>query len=103
MKTDHELRADILAELERDPRVRSTEIGVIVNCGDSVSSSAAPVVGGGAHEIRRALSRLVSPRMKPEATVTSFGIPHSPGAGVAALGFLPRSVSCRARFPAALG
>jgi osmotically-inducible protein OsmY len=33
MKTDQELRADILAELERDPRVRSTEIGVIVKNG----------------------------------------------------------------------
>jgi osmotically-inducible protein OsmY len=33
MKTDQELRADILAELERDPRVRSTEIGVIVKHG----------------------------------------------------------------------
>jgi osmotically-inducible protein OsmY len=33
MRTDQELRADILAELERDPRVRSTEIGVIVKHG----------------------------------------------------------------------
>jgi osmotically-inducible protein OsmY len=33
MITDQELRADILAELERDPRVRSTEIGVIVKHG----------------------------------------------------------------------
>jgi osmotically-inducible protein OsmY len=33
MKTDQELRADILAELERDPRVRSTQIGVIVKNG----------------------------------------------------------------------
>ena len=33
MKTDQELRADILAELERDARVRSTEIGVIVKNG----------------------------------------------------------------------
>jgi osmotically-inducible protein OsmY len=33
MKTDQELRADILAELDRDPRVRSTEIGVIVKHG----------------------------------------------------------------------
>ena len=33
MKTDQELRADVLAELERDPRVRSTEIGVIVKHG----------------------------------------------------------------------
>jgi osmotically-inducible protein OsmY len=33
MKTDRELRADILAELERDPRVRSTETGVLVEHG----------------------------------------------------------------------
>jgi osmotically-inducible protein OsmY len=33
LKTDQELRTDILAELERDPRVRSTEIGVIVKHG----------------------------------------------------------------------
>jgi hypothetical protein len=30
--------------------------------------------------------------MKPEATVTSFGVPPSPGARVAASGFLPRLV-----------
>jgi osmotically-inducible protein OsmY len=33
MNTDEQLRAEVLAELERDPRVRSTEIGVIVKNG----------------------------------------------------------------------
>jgi osmotically-inducible protein OsmY len=33
MKTDDELRADVLAELSRSPRIRASEIGVIVKDG----------------------------------------------------------------------
>jgi osmotically-inducible protein OsmY len=57
MKTDQELRADILAELERDPRVRSTEIGVIVKNGAVTLTG---VVGDFADKVaaERAVKRL---------------------------------------------
>lgn len=57
MKTDQELRADILAELERDARVRSTDIGVIVKDGAVTLTG---VVGDFADKIsaERAVKRL---------------------------------------------
>jgi osmotically-inducible protein OsmY len=57
MKTDQELRTDILVELERDPRVRSTEIGVIVKNGAVTLTG---VVGDFAEKVaaERAVKRL---------------------------------------------
>jgi osmotically-inducible protein OsmY len=82
MKTDRELRADILAELGRDPRVRSTEIGVIVKDGAVTLTG---VVGDFADKVaaERAVKRLkgvrtiaedIEVRRSAEVRLTDDGI-----------------------------